>query len=109
MISGSETAVVDGNCWNCDAEVSTWSLEWVGLEGSLSLVRSRGQKEGICTDAGGERAGAGYTNDLEAEGETVECYTEIFQHQSKRQAALEPREDSRAISFVHRGAPKTVS
>lgn len=100
---------MDGNCWSCDTEVSTQSVERVDLEGSLSLVRSRGQKEGVCTDARGERAGAGYTNDLEAEGETIECHTEIFQHQSKRQAALEPREDSRAISLVHRGAPKTVS
>lgn len=88
--------------------MSTRGLERVDLQGSLSLVRSRGRKEGVCTDAGGERAGAGYTNDLEAEGETIECHTEIFQHQSKRQAALEPREDSRAISLLHRGAPKTV-
>lgn len=78
-------------------EVSTQGLGWVEWEGSLSLVRSRGQKAGVYTDKG-ERARAGYTNDLEAEGETAECHTEIFQHQSKGRLLLSPGRTAEQLS-----------
>ena len=84
-------------------EVSTWVLGW---EGSLSLVRSRGRKEGVCTDRG-ERSG--YTNDLEAEGETVECHTEIFQHQNKGRLPLSRGRTAEQLAWHTEDAHETVS